>query len=388
MLAVIVALVLIAGSFVGGLALGKQNKSSANGQRGVTLAGADSDVTPSAACLPADSGRAGAGHFRFNTGACENGTTDVTAFTLPLHKGTHKGQTVWYVIMDVSDEATALRLGVNFAPKLANAKGTAGVQKVTVGADGTVDFPGTVDFKRTRVLTAGPNGFPPAPGAQPPSVGDSHYTPLIQLPNGTVENAPQVANDSGKAHKVLKLDTSGMKVLFRAQNGFYENKAVHYASFDSSDATVAAIEDVTYAPLLKTIPGPNDEDVKTSAREQLIAFINGPSGPFGQGVNYALQTGGANPSPKNLLHETPQLPHHDDVGSLDYTPMWDVHLAEWTQAAIDAGARVQMRDVNTVLDQKVKAQAPDPALVTGPGGKPYGAANVIVNCPLVSIDIP
>ena len=101
-----------------------------------------------------------------------------------------------------------------------------------------------------------------------------------------------------------------------------------------------------------------------------------------------MQTGGSYPSPKNLLHETPLLPMHDDVGSLDYTPMWDVHLAEWTQVAIDAGSRIQMRDVNTVMDTKIKVQPDGPAQVTGPGGMPFGAAGVIVNCPLVSIDIP
>lgn len=385
-----IALVLIAGALVGGVALGRNSKSTAAAP---SSGGSSSsaDATPSSACLPADSGRSGAGHFRFNLSACENGTTDVTAFTLPIHKGTSNGQTVWYVIMDTSDQATSLGLGVNFAPKLANGKGTAGVQQVTMAADGSVDFAGTVDFNHKRVLSAGPTGFPPLPDAQAPSVGDSKYSPLIELPNGVVENAPQIANDSGKADKVLNLDTTKMQVLFRAQNGFYENKAVHYASFDASDMTVASIEDVTFAPNLNTLPAANDENQKSSAREQLIAFINGPAGvgPFAQGVNYALLTGGANPSPKNLLHETPPLPLHADVGSLDYTPMWDVHLAEWTQVAIDAGDRVQLRDIDTVLTQKVAPGADGaPPLVTGPGGKPYGAASVIVNCPLVSIDIP
>lgn len=385
-----IALVLIAGALVGGIALGRNSKSTAAGSN-TGGANTSADATPSSACLPADSGRSGAGHFRFNTSACENGTTDVTAFTLPIHMGTSNGHTVWYVIMDTSDQATSLGLGVNFAPKLANGTGTAGVQKVTVAADGTVDFPGTVDFKHKRVLSAGPTGFPPLPEAQAPSVGDDKYSPLIELPNGVVENAPQIANDSGRADKVLSLDTSKRQVLFRAQNGFYENKAVHYASFDASDMTVAAIEDVTFAPNMNTLPTANDEDQKTSAREQLIAFVNGPAGvgPFDQGVNSALLTGGANPSPKNLLHETPPLPLHADVGSLDYTPMWDVHLAEWTQTAIDAGDRVQMRDIDTVLTQKIAPGADGaPPLVTGPGGKPYGATGVIVNCPLVSIDIP
>jgi len=41
--------------------------------------------------------------------------------TLPLHRGTAQGQAVWFVITDVSDASIADRLGVNHAPKLANA---------------------------------------------------------------------------------------------------------------------------------------------------------------------------------------------------------------------------------------------------------------------------
>ena len=44
--------------------------------------------------------------------------------TLPLHEGTANGETVWYVITDVSDASMALQLGVNHAPKLRNAPAT------------------------------------------------------------------------------------------------------------------------------------------------------------------------------------------------------------------------------------------------------------------------
>jgi hypothetical protein len=190
---------------------------------------------------------------------------------------------------------------------------------------------------------------------------------------------------------VIKLDTKKMTVVFRAQHGFYEDKSVHYASFDSSDPGVAAIEDVTYAPNLSAAPGKDKEDLKTSARETLIAFVNGPSdpgNPLDQGVNFALKTGGANPTPLNLLHEAPQLPKHADVGALEYSPLWDVHLAQWTQFAINAGDRTQFRSVNTVLaDLTMPVDGAKP-LVTSPGQAKFGAAGVIVNCPLVSIDIP
>ncbi len=379
--------VLLAAAGVGGWFIGHHNKASASS----TSASLTSDSgTPAFVCKPANAGTPGAGHYRFNTSACENGTTDVTEFRLPIHKGVSGGHTVWYVIMDTSDRATSKRLGVNYVPKLANAKGTKAVQKVTVAGDGTVTFPGTVDFNHKRVIVPSATGFPPKKAA-PPSIGDAKYSPVIELPNGVFENAPQISNPSGNADKVIKLDTKKMTVVFRAQHGFYEDKSVHYASFDASDPGVAAIEDVTYAPNLNAAPGLNSEDLKTSARETLIAFVNGPAAPgnqLDQGVNYALKTGGANPTPLNLLHEAPQLAKHADVGAPEYSPLWDVHLAQWTPFAINAGDRTQFRSVNTVLaDLTVPVDGAKP-LVTGPGGAKFGAVGVIVNCPLVSIDIP
>ncbi len=50
--------------------------------------------------------------------------------TLPIFKGQHDGKTVWYIVTESSDEENAEKLGVNFAPKLANALGTEAVQDV------------------------------------------------------------------------------------------------------------------------------------------------------------------------------------------------------------------------------------------------------------------
>src|SRR5712692_9681392 len=83
---------------------------------------------------------------------------DFTQATLPLFRGTSHGQTVYFVITESSDRADAAARHVNFAPKLANAKGTPAVQIVTV-VNGIVAFPATVDFSPRRLLTAGPAGF-------------------------------------------------------------------------------------------------------------------------------------------------------------------------------------------------------------------------------------
>jgi hypothetical protein len=330
------------------------------------------------ACFPAQNGHSGPGHFRFNTKACENST--LTAVTLPLHRGKSHGRTVWYVVTDASDRATAQRLGVNYVPKLKNALGTPAVQTATDQGGVTV-FPGTVDFHHKLVIVPGPQGFPPK-NVAPPAVGDKNYSPLIKLPSGVVLNAPQVANWTGQADKAVDIDPHHRWVKYLEQHGFYEDKMVHYTSFDASNVPAAALEDVTYAPALQSAPRPGDEGLKTSAREELVAFTNGPTGkenPYHQGLNSAILDG---VGPDNLLHETPVLPDHADVGDLKYAPLWDVHLASWTPQAIANGDRVELRSPDEV-DQRVADK-----LITAPGGGKFGPSGFLVNCPLISVDLP
>ena len=134
--------------------------------------------------------RADGGGQLFVKSAVENNDGTVT---LPVYKGTSKGQTVYYLLLDSSDGDDANRLGINRADKLANARGTGAVQKVRV-INGVIDFPASVDFGPVRNVVPDPvTGFPPlavAPGA----VGEFGYTPLIEMPDGTIRNAPQVAN--------------------------------------------------------------------------------------------------------------------------------------------------------------------------------------------------
>jgi hypothetical protein len=66
--------------------------------------------------------------------------------TLPLHRGVSNGQTVYYLITDVSDGNLAAQLGVNKAAKLANASVSRGVEKVSI-VNGVVNFPATSTFR-------------------------------------------------------------------------------------------------------------------------------------------------------------------------------------------------------------------------------------------------
>ncbi|HEV2732874.1 MAG TPA: hypothetical protein VGV15_22820, partial [Terriglobales bacterium] len=310
-------------------------------------------------------GSSSGGHTLFISSAVENANGTVT---LPVYRGTSRGQTVYYVMMDASDGNFAQRFGLNTSQKLANAVGSAGVQKVTV-VNGVVDFPASVDFTPVRQVTPGPQGFPPAV-AKPGAVGESGYSPLIQMPNGLIVNAPQIANSSGQADKVVSLDVVNGKVTYRETDGFQGGDPVKYASFDSSDQVGATLEDVTYAPALNLLPTVND-DSTASARATLIAFVNGQTGannPQRQGLNSAILDG---LDPLNLLRWNPSQGR--------YSPMWDVNLAKWSDQIVAAGQNLRQTDVGTAQGLAQDGQ------ITAPDGSSLTASGFIVNCPIVSL---
>jgi len=327
-----------------------------------------------AAALPASASTASGGNCgacpgaQFITSAVEH--PDGTA-TFPLHQGISHGQPVYYVVTDASDGSVAAAMGINTSQKLANAANTAGVEKVSVNADGTIVFPATVNFSPTPgfTLTPGPAGFPPA-AASPPAVGDPGYSPLIQLPDGVVENAPQVANGTGQANKVVSIDLADKTVTYKETDGFQGGKALRYASFDSSNPAAAAIEHVTYAPALNNLPTLND-DSTASARASLAAFTNGQTGaanPNRQGLNSAILDGLA---PLNVLRWNPTQGR--------YSPIWDAHLTQWqvplAQRTLqtDFGTIQGLADQGTVVGFNGTAQ-----------GTTFAASGIIVNCPIVA----
>jgi hypothetical protein len=308
-----------------------------------------------------------------------------TIVTYPLYHGTSQGRDVSYVITDASDLSVARALGVNYTPKLARAAGTAAVQNSTsqVGSGNGIDFPASVDFSPTHVLTPSATGFPPD-AAKPGAVGEGRYSPLVQVvfrDTTVVLNAPQIANATGQADKIVAIAPNHKTVSYRETDGCYDNESVHYASFDASNPVAAAIEDATYAPNLDAAPAPGCADAAVVAancsRESLIAFTNGQTGatnPERQGLNAAILDG---PPPLNILMEIPE-PH----SQFDYSPMWDIHLETWTDAAVTAGLNLRQTDFSAALQQVADGNA------TGfPAGSPFGPSGFIVNCPVVSLDV-
>ena len=334
-------------------------------ERRAFLTGAATLAASTALSLTSTASHAGS-RTLFMRSAVEN--ADITA-TLPLYRGTSQGRTVWFILLDSSSGDDADRLGINRSQKLDVARGTAAVQKVRV-VNGVIDFPKTVNFNRTRIVVPGPTGFPPDAAVHGPE-GEYGYSPLIQMPDGTIRNAPHVANDTGRHPKAVRFNASNTKVDIAESFGYANDRLVKYISTDASASDAAALENATFASALNAAPKLGG-DGTDSARTTLVAFINGQTGlgnPQRQGLNSALLDGA---DPLNLLFWTPNQGR--------YSPLWDVFPAAWTDAAIAAGRNVAQKDRSDLLGLV------NDGVVTGPGGARFGAAGFIVNCPIVSSD--
>lgn len=278
--------------------------------------------------------------------------------TLPLRRGRTADGWFHYVVLDASTSAAADRFGVNRAAKLENALGTAAVQRGRFRR-GVLVVAAGVDFSPDRSVGEG----------RPGSVGAAGYSPLVRLPDGTVIDAPHVANATGVHDKVVALGSGSVRL--QMTEGRSRGRVVHYLSTDASQPGPAALEGATLAPALDAAPRPGD-DGSGSARASLAALVNGQTGadnPQRQGIGSALADG---LDPLNVLAWTPQQGR--------YSPLWDVFLAEWTPAAKAAG-----RDLRQDRFADVEDLAED-GLVTAPGGGPFGASDVVVVCPIISAE--
>ena len=148
---------------------------------------------------------------------------------LPLYKGRADGKTVWYVLLDASDQGIAHDLGVNYAPKLGNiAIGCPEcVQTVTLDSptpdqnkfgQAVVNFQGAPDFSPTRIAQPGPDGFPLAK-FQPGAVAGNGLQPVhpdrrladgVQRPDRRHRRRPfDVVHHTNTGDRVLGIHIAG-----------------------------------------------------------------------------------------------------------------------------------------------------------------------------------
>jgi hypothetical protein len=283
--------------------------------------------------------------------------------TFPLREGRGPdGSPTWFIVIEASSSAAARTWDVGRVNKLANVG--AGAQSGRL-VRGLLTFEGGVDFGPRREVVGSTTGFPPLV-ASPGSIGDDRYSPIVRLPDGSVINAPQVANSTGVHDKVIAIDYSARTVTVALTDGFARDDAVIYLSTDASAPDVAALEGSTFAPRLQHAPSAGD-DSTASGRASLAAFVNGPTGadnPQRQGINSALLGEG---DPLNVLAWTPNQGR--------YSPLWDVHVSQWSDPA-DARRVTRFADVEDFAEDGV---------VTGPGGAPWAANDVVVNCPIIAV---
>ena len=213
--------------------------------------------------------------------------------TMPLHRGTAGGETVWFVITDVSDPAMARRLGVNFSPKLRNApRGCpACVQTVRTSdpvlGQAPVEFEGAPDFNPTRTLVPGPTIVPPQ-SFSAGSTGRPGYSPFVQVGGSNVVfNAPIIATGEGpfdvtthtNTHdRTLGIDTQRMTTDHLFIRGFANGEPIFYLSFDVSEELTATVERSTFVPALDRLSRPNGGGESDSARASIFQFVNSRRG--------------------------------------------------------------------------------------------------------------
>jgi hypothetical protein len=318
-----------------------------------------------------------------------SGPVDLNAstVTLPLYKGQLvTGETVWYVLTDTTDKGNAEALGLNWSPKLTYS--ALGARVANLGPNNTLIFEnGTIDFSPERhVMPGNSSAFPPSQ-ANPGSIGDSDYSPLVVVKNagGQIYNAPIIAFDVDESElaafchetpdysivhdKVVNICPQESTVTLSLTSGFSFARPILYLSFDSSSPLAAALEKATFAPKLGSITVGND-DSAFSAVERIFITANGPTGvdnPQRQGLNSAVMGEG---SPLNVFGGIPTI-------ATDYSPLWDANLGEWTQEAIDNGYRSRVTEEFQILGLV------QDGWITGPGGAPYGSVGIIINCPIV-----
>ena len=279
---------------------------------------------------------------------------------------------------DVDDSGVAAELGLNYSAKLTFAANGARTANFNSNNDLVFDK-GTVDFSPVRNVVPGSPGaeFPPV-SAQPGSIGDKDYSPLVRVLNdgGTIYNASVVAFgvdaaqikfpsgnvDYSKVHdQVIAIDPINMTVSLNLVNGFSFGRPVWYVSMDASIPLAAAIEHNTYAPLQAMLPLGNDDSF-SSPIERIFIATNGAEqdacdNPQRQGLSADLADGHR---PNNTLGGIPTI-------ALDYSPMWDANLYTWTADAISKGYRQQLREEFQILTYV------QDGLLTVPEAKPSAA---------------
>jgi hypothetical protein len=266
----------------------------------------------------------------------------------------------------------------------------AAARHATIQKNGTwIIDKGKVDFSPKWAIQPGPADKPfPPKMAQPGSVGDADYTPLVRIDNAAKDilfNAPVISMateaqlnamcgkevDKTLVHdKVAAICPKDGYVTMRLSLGETFNKPVLYLSTEANDPLVATLETPTYTPALKELPFVLEDSSPGESAERIIVVVNGATGvdnPQRQGLYSALTDGRG---PINVLGGIPTI-------NLDYSPMRRLFPAVWTEDAIKKGYRSRITSAPDAGDLAVRG------LIKSLDGGDFRAVGFVVNCPVV-----
>ena len=308
---------------------------------------------------------------------------------LPLFRGkTRDGDPVWYILTDVSDQAEAERLGINFANRISSMRPGRGARLVTRSEDGTFIFKsGSVDFGEDRVVVPGAPDAPfPPTRFHVGALADSDYSPFVMTEKDghrIVYNAPVLAEfleaddldiycegnpDHELMHdKVIAICPREGTVTLQLIPGFSLGRPIVYISTDANADLPAALEAVVQAPRLDETLGM----VSNQPFERLVAVINGETrveSPRRQGM-YSLLKDGL--PPLNIAGSIPGL------HSISYSPLWQLHPFVWSEDAHRRDFLVRIESVFTAEGLAARG------LGSGMDGS-FGSAPLLVNCPVIA----
>ncbi|WP_299768440.1 hypothetical protein [uncultured Dokdonia sp.] len=329
---------------------------------------------------------------------------------LPMFQGwetTPSGpREAYYVITEASDEDFARELGIIYAPRMAEAIGSGGVQSSEWTDDGRLIFEGSVDFSPTRSLTAGGVsadgalvGFPPA-AVTPGAVADANWSSYVALPGtNIVINAQLVANSTGIHDRIPNPNGNGQaqeddlnnpnfapdqaSVVMQLLDGWHDDRAYYFHLVtDTSDPGPATIELGVYAPRLNEIP-------------QFGLFPGGsmlPFSPTANGVtpdaNNPLGFQGLNTasiSERQVNDPTNTFPI--DPSDTRYSPMWDAHITEFTVPVEDRVILTSFGQINDLLEDGTlipfRGNA-NPSPLANSLSDLLTATGAIINCPVIT----
>lgn len=311
----------------------------------------------------------------------------------------------YYVITEASDKSLANQLGVIYAPRMAEAKGTEGVQGATWTNEGRLVFEGSVDFSPKRSLVAGAAsddglllGFPPAE-ANPGAIADDNWSSYVVLPSGAVINAQMVANSTGIHDRIPHPDGNGQaqeddlnnpnlaidqaSVVMQLLDGWHDDKPYYFHIVtDTSAPGPATIELGVFAPKLAELP-------------TFGLFPGGSMLPFSPTANGVLPGAGnadgfqglntASLSDRQVNDPTNTFPI--DPSNSNYSPMWDAHITEFTVPAAERPILKSFAQINQLLTDGIlipfRNNANQSPLANSLSNL-LTATGAIINCPVIT----